>query len=92
MTRRDKIYYLLSLVKEKADELLSDEEFVKDDFTPEELLAACVGLVLNKSIPAIKYTSPVARVDRSNITFIIDKNVQINISPYTEDELYEDED
>lgn len=91
MTRRDKIYYLLSLVQEKAEELLADKEFSKDDFTAEELLSVCTGLVLNQVVPSIQYSTPLATVDRNNVTFVIDKNVQIDISPYQEED-YENED
>ncbi len=79
MHRRDKIYYLLSLVKEKAEELLADEEFVKDDFTAEELFAVCTSIVLKQKV-SIAYSSPIGRVDKSNIVFVIDKNIQIGIS------------
>lgn len=86
MNRRDKIDYLLSLIKEKTDELLNDEQFLAgEDFTAEELLSVCAGIILSQSIPRIEYSSPVGRVDKGNVSFRIDDNIEIDISPVGDD-------
>jgi hypothetical protein len=90
MNKRDRIDYLLSLIKEKTEELIDDELFRHDEFTAEELVVACVELVLAESVHKVKYSSPVGKVDTTNISFMVHDQVVIHITQ--EGESYEDED
>lgn len=82
MNKRDKIDYLLSLIKEKTDELLEYLEIA--DASAEEILAVSIKEVLQS--PVIHYTSPIGTVDKSNVVFVIDKNIQIGISNQEDDD------
>jgi hypothetical protein len=90
MNKRDKIDYLLSLIKEKTEELIDDELFRHDEFTAEELVVACTELVLAESVHKVKYTSPIGRIDVDNVSFMVHDEIAIDISPRGDS--YEDED
>lgn len=91
MNKRDKIDQILALVKEQTDEFLEVEEITgMTELTPEELIVAAVEIVTGQSVTTIDYTSPLATVDRSNMSFMLDDEIQIPIYS-TEQEEIEDE-
>lgn len=67
--KRAKIDYLLSLIKEKTEELLGYEEL--KDASAEELLLVSIKEVMQAPI-AIKYSMPVGVVDIHKVMFRLD--------------------
>ena len=92
MNKRDKIDQILALVKEQTEEFLEVEEITgMTELTAEELVIAAIEIVTSQSVTTIQYSSPVAQVDRSTMSFMLDNEIEIPIySP--EEEVIDDED
>jgi hypothetical protein len=91
MNKRDKIDYLLSLIKEQTDEFLETELISSMNLSEEELITAAMEVVLRQSVMTIEYSMPIGKVDRDNVSFVIDKNIQIALTSSIE-ETEDDED
>jgi len=87
---RDRIDYLLSLVKEQIDEFLETELITNMNLTEEEIIVAAMEVVLRQSVMTVEYSSPVGRVDRDNVSFMLDKNVEVTLT--STEEVEDDED
>ena len=87
---RDRIDYLLSLVKEQIDEFLETELITNMNLTEEEIIVAAMEVVLRQSVMTVEYSSPVGRVDRDNVSFMLDKNVEVTLT--STEEVDDDED
>lgn len=92
MNKRDKIDQILALVKEQTDEFLEVEELTgMTELTAEELVIAAIEIITSQLVTTIEYSSPVAQVDRSTMSFMLDGEIEIPI--YTpEEEVEDDED
>lgn len=92
MNKRDKIDQILALVKEQTEEFLEVEELTgMTELTAEELVIAAIEIITSQLVTTIEYSSPVAQVDRSTMSFMLDGEIEIPI--YTpEEEVEDDED
>jgi hypothetical protein len=91
MNKRDKIDYLLSLIKEQTDEFLETDLISSMNLSEEELITAAIEVVLRQSVMTVEYSMPIGKVDRDNVSFVIDKNIQIALTSSIE-EIEDDED
>lgn len=91
MDRREKIDELLALVKEQTEEFLEVEHFTGMMLTPEELVIAAIEIITSSQVTTTSYSSPLGQVDRDNISFMLDDEVEIPIYT-TEQEIPDDED
>jgi hypothetical protein len=92
MNKRDKIDQILALVKEQTDEFIDIEDMTgMTELTAEELVVAAIEIVTSHAVTTIEYTSPVATVDRSNMSFMLDEQIEIPIYK-SEEEVTDDED
>jgi hypothetical protein len=87
---RDRIDYLLSLVKEQIDEFLETEFITSMNLTEEELVVAAMEVVLRQSVMTVEYSMPVGTVDRGNVSFMLDDNVEVTLT--STEEVEDDED
>jgi hypothetical protein len=87
---RDRIDYLLSLVKEQIDEFLETELITSMNLTEEELVVAAMEVVLRQSVMTVEYSSPVGTVDRDNVSFMLDDYVEVTLT--STEEVEDDED
>jgi hypothetical protein len=90
MDRRDKIDEILALVKEQTDEFLEVEHFTGMILTPEELVIAAIEIITSGQVTTTSYSSPLGQVDRDNISFMLDDEVEVPI--YSKEEIENDED
>ena len=86
MNKRDRIDYILSLVKEQTDEFLEAEEISSMDLSVEELIVAAVEIVTHHVVNSIEYASPIGRVDLDNVSFVIDDELHIQLTSTQEEE------
>ena len=90
MDKRDKIDHILSLVKEQTEEFLEVEEITgMIELTPEELVVAAIEIVTNQSVTTVQYGSPLASVDKTQMSFMISEDIEIPI--YTQEEEIQDD-
>ena len=90
MNKRDKIDQILALVKEQTEEFLEVEEITgMTELTPEELVIAAIEILTSQSVTTIQYSSPVARVDKTQLSFMLDDEIEIPI--YTKEKENEDD-
>jgi hypothetical protein len=90
MNKRDKIDYILALVKEQIDEFLELEDLAGiSDLSASELVVAAVEIVTTNIVTTVHYISPVGQVDRSNVSFMIDDELEVPIYS-TQDEESDD--
>lgn len=80
MNKRDKIDYILALVKEQTEEFLELEDLAGiSDLSASELVVAAVEIVTTNIVTTVHYISPVGQVDRSNVSFMIDDELEVPI-------------
>lgn len=84
MEKKDAVSTLLLKIREQADELLDNDNV---DLTAEEIVVLSVELVTSSPVTTIEYTMPVGRVDRNNMTFVLEDDFEI---PIYGDESYEE--
>lgn len=72
MDKRDKIDYILSLIKDQTDEFLESEELTGMELSAEEIVIAAIEYISSQSVTRIEYGSPIATVDRSYLQFMLD--------------------
>lgn len=85
MNKRDKIDQILALVKEQTEEFLEVEEITgMTELTAEELVIAAIEIITNQPVTTIQYGSPIAQVDRTQVSFMLGDEIEIPI--YTPDE------
>lgn len=90
MNKRDKIDHILSLVKEQTEEFLEVEDLTgMVELTPEELVVAAIEIVTNQSVTTVQYGSPLASVDKTQMSFMISDDIEIPI--YTQEEEIQDD-
>jgi len=90
MNKRDKIDYILALVKEQIEEFLELEDLAGiSDLSASELVVAAVEIVTTNIVTTVHYISPVGQVDRSNVSFMIDDELEVPIYS-TQDEESDD--
>ncbi len=87
MNKRDKIDYILSLVKQHTEDVLAYEEANGIDLLgAEEIVIAATEQVLNNTVEVPVYTMPVARVDRDNVSFSIGDEFELPLYGDTDGE------
>ena len=80
MNKRDKIDHILALVKEQTEEFLELEDIAGiSDLSASELVVAAVEIVTTNIVTTVHYISPVGQVDRSNVSFMIDDELEVPI-------------
>jgi hypothetical protein len=80
MNKRDKIDHILALVKEQTEEFLELEDLAGiSDLSASELVVAAVEIVTTNIVTTVHYISPVGQVDRSNVSFMIDDELEVPI-------------
>jgi hypothetical protein len=80
MNKRDKIDRILALVKEQTEEFLELEDMAGiSDLSASELVVAAVEIVTTNIVTTVHYISPVGQVDRSNVSFMIDDELEVPI-------------
>lgn len=89
MNKRDKILFLLELVKQQAEEFLECEPIMHTDLAPEEIIIASVECILNhqeeqEHIP-VSTQMPIATVDRAGASFFIGDDFDIPITGVADD-------
>jgi hypothetical protein len=90
MNKRDKIEYILALVREQIEEFLELEDIAGiSDLSASELVVAAVEIVTTNIVTTVHYISPVGQVDRSNVSFMIDDELEVPIYS-TQDEESDD--
>jgi len=90
MNKRDKIDHILALVKEQTEEFLELEDMAGiSDLSASELVVAAVEIVTTNIVTTVHYISPVGQVDRSNVSFMIDDELEVPIYS-TQDEESDD--
>lgn len=86
MNKRDRIDYILSLIKDQTEEFLEAEEVTGFELSPEELIVAAVEIVTNHPVTKMEYSSPVGKVDRERVSFMIDDDLDIPLSGFEEED------
>lgn len=79
MNKKDKIDLILNLVKNHTDEFLEFEEQSGFDMLPEDIVIAAVESVLGTEVTTIQYGSPLGIVDRDNVSFMVDDELDLPI-------------
>ena len=69
MDKKSKVAQILLSIKQQAEELLDSEG--TSEMTAEEIVTLAAELTTSMPITAIEYGSPVASVDRSQVSFSI---------------------
>jgi hypothetical protein len=82
MEKNDRISQLLLQIKQQIDELL--EGGSADFLTEEEIVILATEIVTSTPFNAIEYSSPMATVDRTKVSFMLDETYEMPI--YGEDE------
>lgn len=77
MNKRTKIKILLVKINEQIDELLANES--TEDMSAEEILVLAVELTTSNIVTTVSYTSPVATVDRTRVSFDLGDDYEIPI-------------
>lgn len=87
MNKRDKINYLLHLVAEEVETILKEEEESGlSMLTPNEVIGLAIDLVTRDqfSTTNIKYSSPLASVQRDFVQFSIGDDLTLPLQPEEE--------
>jgi hypothetical protein len=85
MNKKDKVFQILTTIKDRTDELLEDEN--TSELTAEETVIIATEMTLNYPITTIEYTQPIGIVDRSRVSFMLDEEFDV---PLFEGEDYEE--
>jgi len=82
MDKRDKVAQVLLQLKDQADELLDSD--ATSEMTAEEIVVLATELVTSSPVTTIEYGQPIASVDRSQVTFMLDEEFEFPL--YGEDD------
>jgi hypothetical protein len=79
MNKRDKIDYILGLVKEQTEEFLEFEEKTGMEISVEDIIIASIEQVTSQTIERPQYNSPVGTVDRDKMQYVLDEELAVPI-------------
>ncbi len=85
MNKRDKVDHILALVKELLDKYLEFDEAHGGFVSAEEMVVASVEQVTAQQITRTNYSSPVATVDRSQVSFMVGDDMALPVYGDTDD-------
>lgn len=74
METRDKVAQILLRIKDQTDELLDNE--MLSEMTAEEIVVLATELVTSTPVTTIEYGTPIATVDRSQVSLMLDEEFE----------------
>ena len=84
MNKRDRLLFLLELVKQQAEEFLECEPMMNTNLAVEEIIIASVECILNQDdeeqVSPVSTQMPIATVDRAGASFFIGDDFDIPIT------------
>lgn len=87
MSKKDKVTQIIGEISEQAEELVDDDN--TELMSAEEIVILSTELVTGGQVTSITYSSPLAEVDRSRMSFMLDDEYEFPI--YGAEEIYEED-
>lgn len=74
MSKKDKVLQIIRDIASQAEELADDDN--TDSMSAEEIVILSTEIITGGQVTSIEYKSPIAQVDRSQVSFMLDEETE----------------